>query len=482
MMMDFWVDREFAPWEGFELPVGSLQAELARIASEHIGVFYFTIQNNIVSFDGKSKYNFIETGGRHAEALLFRAELYRQFLQDVILLFGITGKCNFAIDIDDLSSEIFEAPVFRFQKVRGKREILLPDIDFLQRDFYVNEQDEVAYNIKQHQAIFVGSTTGDPYITRSHVENLTNRRLRSATYFRGSESVKFHLPNIVQCDTPETEQLIEALNVGGKLIPWEEQLRSRYLLSADGNGATCSRVVLSLLSNSVLMKYHSEHQLYYFDGLVPWRDYIPIYEDQDVEVHISRSLNNLVAHGAIAARSRDFARRHLSRIEVMRYTAKLIQRYMSLTGQEVANLSPHHVDCSVHVSDVGTIWAGGNAWAGRPTVGWIEGFSLYPGALIDPGDLEYQFVMEDGRLSSPCTSYEYCGTRGEHRPIYGVRICLSGHAGQTFKLAVSCRFEGEAGIHYGGDGDVVHSVGALRALKVTIVPVADRQGGGDFAG
>jgi hypothetical protein len=478
MALNQWVEREFAIWEGFDLRDDTFHAELARVAAENFGVFHFSIRDGRVSYHDKSDDAAFMARDGHRVVVITRANLYMQFLQNVVSLFAINGSCDFLIDVEDLSDAIIDFPVFRFQKIREKREILLPDIDFLERNFYVDIHDDVEYVDKIHAAAFVGATTGDPVLTQQHVETLANRRLRSAAYFRDVDCVRFDLPLIVQCDAIETVRMIEAMNVSGQYTPWNEQLRWRYLLSLDGNGATCSRVALSLMSNSVLMKYHSENRLYYFDGLEPWRDYIPIYQDRDVGVHVERARLDPDAHGRMAARSRDFARRHLSRIEVMRYMAKLIQRYMVLTGQGVRSdeegRSIHNIDCSVHVGHVGTLWAQGDRWAGQPATGTIEGFTLYPGEAIDPEDLEYQFVMEDGGLSLPSSGHEYCGTRGQHRPIHGVRISLAGAASQAFQLSVSCRFAGEEEVRQGGSGDVVRSTAALQALQVMATPRTPR--------
>ena len=77
--------------------------------------------------------------------------------------------------------------------------------------------------------------------------------------------------------------MIVAMDLGKERIPWSEQYRHMFLLSMDGNGATCSRVISSLKSNSVLIKYQSDSILYYFSALEPGTHFISVNDDRDIE-------------------------------------------------------------------------------------------------------------------------------------------------------------------------------------------------------
>jgi hypothetical protein len=124
----------------------------------------------------------------------------------------------------------------------------LPDIDFLVNDFYRDQSfiDTVPYEKKTARAVFSGSTTGG-HITPSVACTLSLPRLRAAGYFQGNDRVDFRLPNIVHA-TPEAQTLLEAMPFCRKpRLDWKEQLQRRFILSIDGNGATCSRVVIGLL-------------------------------------------------------------------------------------------------------------------------------------------------------------------------------------------------------------------------------------------
>jgi hypothetical protein len=59
----------------------------------------------------------------------------------------------------------------------------------------------------------------------------------------------------------------------------EEMLKNKYLLSIDGHSASWKRPDLILASNSVLFKTTSKYYEWFYDGLIPWVNYIPVRPD-----------------------------------------------------------------------------------------------------------------------------------------------------------------------------------------------------------
>ena len=105
---------------------------------------------------------------------------------------------------------------------------------------------------KATSAIFVGGTSGQMN-TVDTVRNPIATRLRSAKHFRGHPNIHFLLPSLSQCVDAEAEQALRDLGFGGSQIPWSEQFLHKFIISVDGNGAACSRIVIALKSNSVLL-------------------------------------------------------------------------------------------------------------------------------------------------------------------------------------------------------------------------------------
>lgn len=281
-----------------------------------------------------------------------RAETYRYLLEQSLPLLRIRRGFSIAIDVSDLAPDIPDLPLFSFQKPAGSPLILLPDIDLLLLNFLEDEQwtDRLDFEDKQNKAIFVGASTGG-HITREEIDRLSVPRLRAAVYFKDNPRVAFTLSSIVQYDTLETKKAVEALGVGGPVLDWNTQLGYRHILSMDGNGATWSRVAKILNSNSVLMKYDSPFQLFYFRGLRPWTHYVPITCDAEVEAYVLESGVELARYRGIAEAGRRFFDRHLRRDRCLEYVAALLQTYMNILdagdGDRIGDLGAlaHYTFC-----------------------------------------------------------------------------------------------------------------------------------------
>ena len=95
----------------------------------------------------------------------------------------------------------------------------------------------------------------------------------------------------------------------------------------DGNGATCSRVVIALKSNSALIKYRSDYGLYYFPAMVAGRDYIEAASDRDVTDTVNAELAAPGHFTAVATAGQAFAARYLGKASVLDYTGALLRDY-----------------------------------------------------------------------------------------------------------------------------------------------------------
>ena len=447
-----WVDAELAPWQNYRPGPDGLDGDVRTNVDEDPSVFRISISNGIVTFHEKPPEQYLAQLGS-AEVyrpLRDRGLVYERFLQSVVDAFGVTGSAVLAIDLDDLVDRTFVGPMFRFQKVRGTSQILLPDVDMFHWDFYLSSlsEDPVPFADKIDNAIFVGSTSGMQLpITRATVEELAHPRLRSAMYFKGHPDVRFELPSIVQCDGPETVEMIRALGLGSINRSWGEQFTHRYLISIDGNGATCSRVAVSLKSNSILMRYHSINGLYYFHGLQPWKHYVPVESDAEVAENIAALRSDPDRARSIAEESRVFYRAYLSRISVMRYTADLLQRYIAMLGTPApesaaaaASRPVFAIDSFGHVTNQGDIWSRPNGWLAGKNGNWIEGIALVPGPEIAPADLSYRAIHADHTASDIVGAWELSGSRGEGRAMTGIQIWLRGAAAERFTLQYEARF------------------------------------------
>lgn len=290
-------------------------------------VFLFDFDGDRVSLRPKRRDPWV--GGHKAleyDVGVARSALYLDLFRS-LLDRGMRIRATVAVETHDMELYGDEAPVFCFQKVAASRKMLLPDPDFFHQGWYAAGFVELAWADKQPTAGFAGSSTGGGLLSRDDVVGSRPQRLEWALSALGRPTVDVFICDAVQCDSEETADLLRAQPYFRPRLSWEAQLAHRYLISVDGNGATCSRVVNTLRSGSVLLKSLSPNRLYYFDGLKPFEHYVPIDNLNDAERAIADLETGRLSHAAITAAANRFFDAHLTRPAVERYTRRLLERY-----------------------------------------------------------------------------------------------------------------------------------------------------------
>jgi hypothetical protein len=263
-----WAMAEVMPWRMRCIAASAIPDAAAELNTTETA-YIFTIREGGISVESKL--------GKFANVAHPRSRIHLDFFHEVLRVYPSIPDTTFILDIGDMPPPSPNVPVFQFQKPADAFSILLPDIDFIGWNYYTLAAivDTAHYAEKALSAIFVGGTSGQ-LNTVETVRNPVASRLRSAKYFRGHPDIRFLLPKLCQCANPEAERALRDLGFGGPPIQWSEQFGHKFIISVDGNGATCSRVVIVLKSNSVLLKYDSPHRLYHSHGLLPWRHYIQL--------------------------------------------------------------------------------------------------------------------------------------------------------------------------------------------------------------
>lgn len=323
-----WVSKELSPWTGCLRDVGVVSARLQQLNREVPEIGLFEIRGRGVRLVSKP-------GGFPTAQSQERAQGYLCHLTEALSLSGRGIDTLVAVYLRDGVGDGAGVPLFSFQKPRGHASILLPDVDFFCDRYYRSRKyiDTIPYSSKANTAAFVGATSGSglQWINAEQARTLAwPPRLRSFAYFRGNPRVSFDLPAIVQCDSAETAQILRSRGCGagreGARESWRRQFHGRFIISMDGNGATCSRVAIALKSRCALMKYDSDSILYYFHGLEPGRHYIPIAADADVEKILDLEAGG-TSFAAVAEAGRQFAQTMLGRVAVLAYTCLLLETY-----------------------------------------------------------------------------------------------------------------------------------------------------------
>jgi len=442
--------REVAPWRLTGVDHARAIAFYAQLNAAHNWIFIYHFANGDVSIEPKSE------SVQPTAVQIERAQKYLSHFHTVVKRLDSSFRATLCIGVDDALPEDYPFPVFCFQKKRGSRNVLLPDIDFHREDYYEHAAftDFYTYHDKQPSAVFTGGTTGGD-ISVATARDLALPRLRAAGFFWGNPRVDFRLPHIGQCTSQEAYDLLEARPFCQRpRLSWGEQLEKRFVISMDGNGATCSRVVIVLKSNSVLLKYESDHILYYFEGMQPWLHYVPIAEDADVEKVLDLEIYDSTIFEQIAAKGREFAQTYLSRNSVHHYTALVLQLYAnSFTDAKLVALPRGGLDdladdargksvaLLAHIQERGDCPSDNSGWVGKPGSKLaIEGFSILLDLTKIPGLPTYQAVMADGTLSEPCYAGEFCGTRGEAKPVFGLLISVDEAFAALYSLTYEASF------------------------------------------
>ena len=318
-----WAMEQVAPWLSRPLPPQAIRQEMHRLHAEIDEVALIRIENGDARVLPKPP-------GSPNTYPQERVEAYQMWLEGAVRTFCPELRTTVAVYPVDGALPDPPAPVFSFQKPAGNRSLLLPDFEMLGYGF-PSANDRTAYFDKQCRAIFVGGTTGGLVTKQSVLPEGGLPRILAAQYFKDCPDVTFRLPQIVQYDSQETFDMLRAMGFGdGQTVGWDEQLLNRFVISMDGNGASCSRIFMTLSSNSVLMKYDSPNILYYFSGIRPWVHYIPVAGHEDVLRYIQIERENPGFFEPVALAGQEFAAAYFNRRSASHYTAYLLQLYTSL--------------------------------------------------------------------------------------------------------------------------------------------------------
>ena len=456
LIIQSWCLRELALWQAKELPYDKVMADLNEANRRHPTVFLLSIVDGVVTLADKEEfYTREELDDPDSVApSIGRIHAYKNFIACVLAQDNAKITTTLAICVNDTPIERFDIPVCGFQKVWGSPAILLPDIDFLGHNFYVvgDYDDMLSYHQKRTSAIFVGGTSGGGLITAKTAQDLSVPRIRSALYFKGHNDVYFTLPNIGQCDSEETKELIRSMGISGNRASFPDQLRHKFMISMDGNGATCSRVAIALRSNSALLKYDSPHMLYYFQQLTPWVHYIPIYRDSDITHIVNLEKRDPGKFEYVARMGSKFFKTFLSRSRIFQYTSELLAMYadifspastrcageIPLHNRDHAGITDGYIDFDIllHVQNRGDVWSRAESWNGGRGSGLaIEGVAIYARDPYLFDNLEYRVLGGTTGISDWYRSGDFAGTRGMADGLRGLSIRIGGAQTERYECS-----------------------------------------------
>jgi hypothetical protein len=111
------------------------------------------------------------------------------------------------------------------------------------------------------------------------------------------------------------------------------------------------------------------------------------------------------------------------------------------TMADTQNEAPTPIHLGAHVQGLGDCWFRPGEWAGdRGSGRWLEGIIVSSGPEVAADEVEYAAIGEGGALSDWVTGGEFCGSRGQDRPLQGLRFRLHGLAAASYELVCSATF------------------------------------------
>lgn len=332
--LDRLVSLQTAYWQAHPPLLGQAAQEFLHDLNRHsISTYVLSVRGREVRLWDKGDVSYAgvdEVTRRHEQrSFLKRAQMYRAFVQTVLARGSLNESFDLALNVTDIPDDATELPIFGFQKLRGGHHLLLPDVDFFHSKWYLDERDAVSYEEKSISACFVGSSTGG-LLSEDGIRNGETPRLRAAAYYHGHPQILFRIANAVHCVSDEARALLESQPYFGGQMGWQDQLGHRFLMSMDGNGAACSRLVKGLLSNSVVVKFDSPYDLYYFPALRLGGDMLLAKSEADVERFVEAELECPGTFKDVAESGQRFVQKYLTIHSVMDYTERLLESYASL--------------------------------------------------------------------------------------------------------------------------------------------------------
>jgi len=174
-------------------------------------------------------------------------------------------------------------PICAFAKESGQPGLLIPDSDILRgyaglRKMILDAEAHAGWETKISKAIWRGSTTGGTF--EPHRWQHFPRSQLVLAALRYPEWIDAKFTRVVQSSQPERmKRELQKKRLWARPISEVQMCRYRYLIDVDGNSCGYSRMYWGLLSSSCVMKIASSNIQWYYDLLIPYKNFVPINGD-----------------------------------------------------------------------------------------------------------------------------------------------------------------------------------------------------------
>jgi hypothetical protein len=163
---------------------------------------------------------------------------------------------------------------------------LVPDCIFVPSRGYsyarqIYRENSLAWENRSAAALWRGATTGIPAAPGDWRSLERIRLCELGRRYAPTGLIDTGISSIIQFHDPAVVQEIRGSGLLRDPIPWQDWGRYKYQIDIDGNSSPWSNLFQRLLTGSPVLKVQSSRglQQWFYDELVPWRNFVPIASD-----------------------------------------------------------------------------------------------------------------------------------------------------------------------------------------------------------
>jgi len=167
---------------------------------------------------------------------------------------------------------------------------LVPDPQFLASDGYRERKaafaaDPVPWDAREPRALWRGQTSGWHDMRGKPVSSWRDlprvQLCRLATSPEGRAVLDAGITGFAQVGDPQAERAMVAEGLAAPRLDWRRFSSWRYQIDIDGNSNAWEGLFVKLCTGSPVLKVASPlgFRQWYYDGLIPWRTFVPVAAD-----------------------------------------------------------------------------------------------------------------------------------------------------------------------------------------------------------
>ena len=228
----------------------------------------------------KDYINWHPVSKKASRSIRVREEISLEYLSDVLKAYlpDTSGGLFLIVNLDDFFYHgPFEEFVWNYCGQRAiTKGVVWPNME-AQRNFSgkIDASDSLHWREKADNCCFYGSDTGSISIE-------DNDRVQIALLAKKHNSPLFSakITDWVRVDLSKAS--FDKAAITGRHVSMQDQLKSKIILSIDGNTSSWERPAWIMNSNSLLFKYESEYYDWFYDKLIDGQNYVLIKRGDDI--------------------------------------------------------------------------------------------------------------------------------------------------------------------------------------------------------